>query len=290
MIHKGKRTAGGTMSADQQAKVDILLDEFVTLLNEISDARQLQRGIARSSLPCSLVVVRDKKKLLILAQLRMENLSTMYLEALDMDIAMDQALSKAAWEFGFEDPFVLEFPAGLLDMPSADRKEELSRLASQHLESEFLRFLNLLTQLRTRPLFGAVPLRLGEQSITALVPDSPQGDRIYDIINKAAEKNRMQTRRISRIRANKTSLRQAWISLCEAKMVVADLSTDHPEVLYGLGIAHTLGRDCIHICPAGQEALELDRTRSLAYHPSDPNRLEDELDKALKEWLSPLAE
>lgn len=286
MIHKGNRARGGTMGEEIQSRVDSLLDEFAQQVNEISDSRHLQRGIARSSLPCSMIAVVDKTKLMILAQFRPGNLSSTYLHAPEIDLAEDQALSKATWEFGFEDPFVLQFPVELLSKPTNERAEALKKIAEEHVDSEFLRFMNLLNFLKARPIFGNVPLAMDEQICAVLTP--PQGDRIYEPVRNAAESNKLTSPRLSRIRKSKRSIREAWITICDARVVVADLTGLDPDVLYGLGMAHAVGKDTILIYPAGSEEAEIPRVERIAYDSSDLQALERSLEAALRTRLSPL--
>lgn len=288
MIHKGNRTRGGTMSDEMQILVDSILDEFAQRVNDISDSRHLQRGIARSSLPCSMIAVVDRTKLMVLAQFRPGNLSSTYIHAPEIDLAEDQALSKAAWEFGFEDPFVLRFPAELLEKTSADRADSLKEIAEKHVDSEFLRFMNLLNFLKARPIFGNVPLAMDEQICAVLSP--PEGSRIYDLVSNAAGSNKISPLRLSRIRESKRSIRNAWTSICDARVVVADLTDLDPDVLYGLGMAHAVGKDTILIHPSTSEEADIPRVERIAYDPSDPEGLERALLAALRTRQTPLVQ
>ncbi len=281
MIHRGTRTKGGTMSLEVQEMVDALLDEFVGFVNEISDSRHLQRGIARSSLPCSIVVVLDRKKLLVIAQFRHGNLSSLYLSAEHLDIAADMALSKASWEFGFEDPFLLQFPADLLDKPSEDRAGILRRIAEEHVDAEFLRFMGMLSMLRLRPIFGPAPYVL-ENSCAIL---SPGGDQlVYDTASTILDELKVEPIRLSGITRSEASLRHAWRVIGSSRVIVADLTEKEADVMYGLGIAHAIGKTSVIIVRDGDD-LAFPGTYKVSYSSSDPRSLEINLRKMLKELL-----
>jgi hypothetical protein len=255
MIHKGNRTKGGTMSADLQSKVDSLLDEFAAKVNEISDARSLQRGMARASLPCSMVVVMDKASLFILGQLRPE-----------LEFSSDKALSAAGWQFKFEDPFLIKFPASMLDLSTEERASEVLRLAEGHVDAEFRRFTGLLSLMRTRPIFGSAPFLMDELSIVILSPAGEEAAKRFDAIRMALSDEKLVVKRVTGVRKSKISIRQSWLSIAESRLVLADLSGLDPDVMYGLGIAHTVGKETVVIHPNGEERpVELPKTEVLAY-------------------------
>ena len=283
MIHRGMRTKGGTMPLETQEKVDALLDEFVGFVNEISDSRHLQRGIARSSLPCSIVVVLDRSKLLVIAQFRPSNLSSMYISAEHLELAADQALSKASWEFGFEDPFLLQFPADMLDMPSADRADALRRIAEEHVDSEFLRFMGMLSMLRLRPAFGPAPYVL-ENSCAILSPAG--GDGVYDEVAEALDNLRVQPVLLSGITGTEIALRQAWRAICSSRLVIADLTDRDADVMYGLGMAQTVGKPALIIHVEGERLALPGHT--LPYSPSDMQSMRSNLERALNDLLGPV--
>jgi len=283
MIHRGIRTKGGTMPLETQEKIDALLDEFVSFVNEISDSRHLQRGIARSSLPCSIVVILDRSKLLVIAQFRPSNLSSMYISAEHLELAADQALSKASWEFGFEDPFLLQFPADLLDTPAADRADALRKMAEDHVDSEFLRFMGMLSMLRLRPAFGPAPYVL-ENSCAVLSPKG--GQDVYDVISATLENLRVEPIMLRNITRTELSLRQAWRVICSSRLVIADLTERDADVMYGLGMAHAVGKPALIIHVEGEGVAF--PGRKLPYSPSVMQSMRANLERALNDLLGPI--
>ena len=73
MMHDGARSRGGSMPTELQEEIDRMLDEFMAEVDAISQDRHLQKGIARSQLPCDMLAVVDKDNLYVVAQLRSEN-------------------------------------------------------------------------------------------------------------------------------------------------------------------------------------------------------------------------
>jgi hypothetical protein len=73
-------------------------------------------------------------------------------------------------------------------------------------------------------------------------------------------------------------------------VVIADLTGPDGGVMYGLGIAHTLGKETILIHPQGSKYLEdIPRTYGIEYEDSDAGRaeLEVKLSRMLGTMLAP---
>lgn len=144
MIHDGARSKGGTMPVELQEKVDRLLDEFMIEVDAIIQNRHLQKGIARSQLPCDMLAVLDKESLYIVAQLRSEDRTSTYIYNPDAIWTPQKVKNSAQWEFGFNDPFLIQFPASIVNEEPEKRSSTLTKIAMDHIDSEFLRFSSLI--------------------------------------------------------------------------------------------------------------------------------------------------
>ena len=73
--------------------------------------------------------------------------------------------------------------------------------------------------------------------------------------------------------------------------MVADLTGPDPGVMYGLGIAHTVGKETILICPHGSEYLvDIPNAHRIDYEDSDSGRIKllQTLSEKLKILLEPM--
>ncbi|MBN1323330.1 MAG: hypothetical protein JW986_04925 [Methanotrichaceae archaeon] len=283
MIHKGKRTKGGSMPTELQEKVDQLLEEFVLEVDRISEERHLQKGIARASLPCSLVIVMDGENVFVLSQLRAENLSSTYIYAPETHLLHDKALSSARWEFGFDDPFVLQFERGLLDQECDDRRADLAAKATSFVDSEFTRFMWLLSFLKTKPAFGLPPFAMDADLAYLLIP--AEKEDLLKAAEAALQVNKLIPKRSGEILDSERSIKEMWRSLVRARVVVADVGGLRPDVIYALGVAHTLGKETVLLRPEeGSTAAELPHTAEIAYRADKEGllKLEGDLASALK--------
>ena len=283
----------GNMPLELQEKADLLLQEFTAIVDATTEDRHLQRGIVRSQLPCSMVAILDKENLFILGQFSTRNMFSTYIYTPESRWLRQKINSSAQWEFGFEDPFIIQFPAGLLDQTTDQRHEELARIASEYIDSEFNRFIGLLSLLRTRPIFGPAALAIEGQMAFLLMPIDEDGRRNYDAIAKASEESGMIIDTAGDIREGRSVVRDVWISLNKARVVIADLTGPDPGVMYGLGIAHTVGKETILISPQGSNYLvDIPKTQVIEYEDSDEGRgvLEQELFRVLSSIMQPIEE
>lgn len=283
----------GNMPLELQEKADLLLKEFMAIVDATTEDRHLQRGIVRSQLPCSMVAILDKESLFIVGQFSTQTRFSNYIYTPESIWPLQKIKSSAQWEFGFEDPFIIRFPAGLLDQKTEQRREELSMIASEHIDSEFSRFIGLLSLSRTRPIFGPAALSVESQLALLLMPIDERGRRNYDTITKAAEESGMIIDLAGDIRDGRSVVRDLWISLNKARVVIADLTGPDPGVMYGLGIAHTVGKETILISSQGSNYLtDIPKTQVIEYEDSDEGRavLEQELFRILSSIMQPIEE
>jgi hypothetical protein len=293
MLYDSSRARSGDMPEDLQAKVDSLLQEFMGLVDALVEERHLQRGIARSQLPSSMVAILDRESLFILAQLRPEDRISQYLINPNVAFTPEKAHTNAQWEFGFEDPFVIQFPACVLDQSPAQRRAALEKIVNEHIESELLRFISLLGLMRTRPIFGPVPAPVDSQTALLLLPLQGVEGRNHQLIASVAESMGWQCELPEDIRKGKAAVRELWMSINQSRVTIADLTGADPAVMYALGIAHAVGRETILIRPKGSKLLtDIPRTRGIEYEEGEEGRkkLEEHLREILDSMQQAMAE
>ena len=172
-----------------------------------------------------------------------------------------------------------------------DRHAALQKVASEHIDSEFLRLENMLSLMRTRPIFGQAAEPVGASTLLLLLP---QDDRLRgneEAILNATSANSLSTIEAEDIRRGRSAVRDMWLSLNYAAVIIADLTGTDGGVMYGLGIAHTLGKETILIHPQGSKYLtDIPRTYRIEYEESEAGRakLEVELSRMLEAILAPV--
>lgn len=293
MLNEKNRMKSGDMAPELIAAVDSMMDEFMAAVDFLAEERHLQKGIARSQLPCSMVAILDKQSLFIIGQMRMENRLASYFYRQDMILSLQQAASSARWEFHFEDAFIIQFPAGLLKQSAADRRQSLRAIASDHIDSEFLRFQQMLGLMRTRPIFGTAGQPEITRTLLLLLPEDPGLQGNEQAVTNAIEGINLAVERAGDIRAGRSAVRELWLSINYAGAIIADLTGTDATVMYGLGIAHTLGKETVLIHPQGSKYLrDIPKTYSIEYKDDDAGRakMEEELSTLLAALLAPVVE
>ncbi len=286
------RTRSGNMSPEHQAKVNMLIEEFMAVVDAMTESRHLQKGIARSQLPSSMVVVLDKENLSILAQIRSENRFASYFYNPNITLTPQHAINSAQWEFGLEDPYVIQFPGSMLDQSSKQRRSGLEKIASEHIDSEFERFVGLLGLMRTRPIFGQTTLAVDVKSVFLLMPQDEALKKSGEAIFETVQAHGLAVDEAEDIRNGKSAVQEMWFSINRAAIIIADLTGADPGVMYGLGIAHTLGKETILVYPQGSRYLtDIPRTHRIEYEDSNTGRkrLGEQLSDMLRSMLQPVA-
>jgi hypothetical protein len=95
------------------------------------------------------------------------------------------------------------------------------------------------------------------------------------------------------MRNGKSSVYEAWMDINQKGLIIADLTGTDPQVMYALGIAHTIGKETILICPQGSKYLtDIPSTYRIEYEDSNAGRakLEEQLSLMLGTMLAPAVE
>lgn len=293
MLSDQTRIKSGDMEAELSARVDEVIGEFMAVVDALTADRHLQRGIARSQLPCSMVAILDRENLTLLGQFRLENRIASYFYRPDIALTPERAGNSARWEFGFEDPFIIQLPARLMDSDTHNRQVDLQAVASKHIDSEYLRLEQMLSLMRTRPIFGQTTEPVGAKTILLLLPFDEERRTNESAIKASVSGSGLAYEEAADIREGKAAVRQMWFALNHAAVVVADLTGGDAGVMYGLGIAHTLGKETILIYPQGSKYLtDIPRTHRIEYDDSEAgrSRMEEELAEMLGAMLAPVVE
>lgn len=297
MMHRGgARSIGGNMPEQLQQNISELLDEFITLVKIISQGQSLSRAVVRSLLTCNLVAVLDGHNLFILAQKDLGGMpSSLFFHAPDQQLTSQQALYIAKWEFGFEDSFLIVFPNVLLNQEKVQRQTELEAIAIAHIDSEYQRMLKMTSLIQINPLFGSASYSVDNRLAFVLMPFAEGLTKIYtSLIKPTVEGVGLVCHRADDFKTNKAIIQDIWKAICESRVIIADMTDLNPNVMYELGIAHTVGKETILIYQRRGEAIkfpfDLAHIRRIEYEDNaiGGKKLEHELSETLKSILEPV--
>ncbi|MFW9997704.1 MAG: hypothetical protein ACFFD4_37035 [Candidatus Odinarchaeota archaeon] len=295
MMHKGARTIAGNVPPDLQKEIGKLLDEFGNIVERISSERRLSRAIVRSRFQCSIVAILDNENLHVLAQHHFGMPSSQFLHIPEEHFSAQQALGIARWEFGFEDPFLVRFQAALLEQSEEQRSQSLRAIAMSHIDSEFQRMVKMTSLVQINPIFGPASYSVDERLAFVLMPFDDALAKIYTTtIKPVVEKIDLICRRADEFKTNKMIMQDIWKAICEARVIIADLTLLNPNVFYELGMAHTVGKETILIYQRGKGdrprfPFDLAHIRRIEYEDSATGgkKLETDLFETLLSILQP---
>jgi hypothetical protein len=117
--------------------------------------------------------------------------------------------------------------------------------------------------------------------------NEPWSEETYIAIKDILEKDEYQVSRADEDYSDR-SLEKIWISINEARIIIADITNDNPNVLYELGIAHTVGKKVIVISQSRKDLpFNLRTVDYLAYSPSYEGyrKLGREISKKIDKFL-----
>lgn len=91
-----------------------------------------------------------------------------------------------------------------------------------------------------------------------LMPFETMFDTTYGAIKAGAENAHMQCERADTVRDNQAIIEKIKRSIQRAGLIVADMTGDNPNVLYEVGYAHGLGKECLLITQTPSEDAPFD--------------------------------
>ncbi|WP_052309908.1 hypothetical protein [Methanocella arvoryzae] len=281
------------MPEDISGKVANLRVQFESIVRSIVD-QEKDRYIFRILSNSSYLEIIDKNNLYIAVQPHPGACSVESILEPDKVLSGDLVSFKARSEYGFSDPIVITFPKILIDQSAEERKSDLEYIANLYINYEKIRMEKIESMIKINPIFGPASYNLNEKMVFVLMPFKDDLTKIYEsVIKPTVEKKGLLCRRADELKTNSVIIQDIWKAICEARIVIADLTYLNANVFYELGIAHTIGKDTILVIqPQTMENLkfpfDLSHIRRIEYENSIPGagvlekNLSDVIDSILK--------
>ncbi len=290
----GSRITRGNVEAAIQSQINNLLAEFDGIVEERANEAKLRGAVVRSRLSCNTLVVLDQFRIFIAGERAGGMPSTVYLDHSGVAFNARAIQESAVLDLGFQDPFVLSFSRSLLETSAEERRGELDAVAMLWIDEEVRRVMRTSQLVHVSPLFGPADYVPNPNLCFVLMPFRAELDQIYrTVVQPCIEAEGLLCRRADEIVGNSAIMQDVWQSICEARIVVADLTGRNPNVFYELGIAHTVGKDTILLAQREEEKLPFDvaHIRTIVYEDTAAGgqRLRESLAKTIQGLLNPIA-
>lgn len=143
------------------------------------------------------------------------------------------------------------------------------------------------------PIFGKADFTIDDRLAFVLMPFRQDLTQIYETyIKPTVEGKNLQCLRADDFKSSTKVMEDIWRSIYRSRVIIADLTDTNANVMYELGIAHTLGKDTILIYQKGDTdnkfPFDLAYIRRIEYQDKviDAKKLISSLSLALSEILS----
>ena len=226
MMHKGTRQTSGNMPNDLRQQTIALLDAFDQAVEQIAEERSLRKAIVRSRRPCTLLALLDQRHLFIVAQAHLGIPTSIFIHEPEKTFTIKQAFEAAVFDVGLESPFAVAFPIALLTPNSPNWLEVIQAIAKSYVDSEYQRIHQMINTVQMRPIFGASAFSVDDRLVFVLMPFRDNLTEIYEsIVKPTIEEIGFVCRRADDYKTNKAVMQDIWKAICEARIVVADMTT-----------------------------------------------------------------
>ena len=129
-----------------------------------------------------------------------------------------------------------------------DQISEMDAIVLNLVSSELSRKEVNVTMIPNKPIFGSNTFPIQPSLVFILMPFQDELTEIYNaIIKPTIESKNLVARRADDIASNNVIIADIWKSICEARFILADTTGLNPNVMYELGISHTVGKETIII-------------------------------------------
>lgn len=294
LIHSAMRSVGGDIPSDLQEKIDAAITELEEYVERLCESKQLRRAVVRSRLDCTSIILLDQSSVTVVAEVAKGVPQSQYLTVQHPpSITVQQAIEAGVWDFGFgEDCFALQFSRSLISLSKTVRQPTLMALAQEWVSSEEQRMIKQSQLIQVSPIFGPASYVLRNDFCFVIGPFTDAATATYkSIIQPTVIDAGLSCHRADEMFTNRAIMSDIWQALCEARIVIADLSDKNPNVYYELGIAHTLGKDTILLSSKDEDRIPFDiqgiRQIRFENSPAGGTQLREHLDKTLKSLLTP---
>jgi hypothetical protein len=244
----GGHTGGGDMPPERKERAGRIIELFEDRLQKIVVSAGVPQRHMRPLAPGTVVCGAFQDIIFVgyLPQLGMPTLSFISLTATGQPSILgfhSFLLDKTTHDFS-----VVELRESWLDLDEPTRSATLDAVALQVVQNELARVKVPTTMIPFNPTFGPNKYPVQEKLVFVLMPFEPGLTEIYTtVVKPAVEAKGLICRRADDINSNNAIMSDIWKSICEARFIIADLSTRNPNVMYELGVSHTVGKETILI-------------------------------------------
>ncbi len=247
---KGAYTGGGDMPKDQQKRAINLIEKFEERLEKIISALKIPRRHIRPLAPGSVICGAYESTIFVgyRPQLGMATISFLNLSINGQGGPSASAFLSFLLDRTGQDFCVVKLTLDWLDLDTTEQNKFLDATAKEVIRSELSRQKVPTSMIPFNPVFGPNIYPINDNIVFVLMPFNDDLNQIYEgFIKPSIELKNLVARRADNIASNNVIIHDIWRSICESQFIIADLTGRNANVMYELGIAHTVGKETILI-------------------------------------------
>ena len=178
--------------------------------------------------------------------------------------------------------------------PSYNKKQILHAVALDLINRELATASKGNNIMSNISIFGPNQYPVISELVFVLMPFEQELTSIYnEFVKSTVEEKGMVCRRADDINSNNAIIQDIWKSICEARFIIADISSLNPNVMYELGVAHAIGKETILIHHEGSSnkfPFDISHIRILNYRNTATGGidLKEKIGKAIDSVISKL--
>ena len=247
---KGAYTGGGDMPKDQQKRAINLIEKFEERLEKITSALKILRRHIRPLAPGSVICGAYESTIFVgyRPQLGMATISFLNLSINGQGGPSASAFLSFLLDRTGQDFCVVKLTLDWLDLDTTEQNKFLDATAKEVIRSELSRQKVPTSMIPFNPVFGPNIYPINDNIVFVLMPFNDDLNQIYEgFIKPSIELKNLVARRADNIASNNVIIHDIWRSICESHFIIADLTGRNANVMYELGIEHTVGKETILI-------------------------------------------
>ncbi|RWD36102.1 MAG: hypothetical protein E5W59_02990 [Mesorhizobium sp.] len=287
MTGSGASVGGGDMPPEQRTRADQLIRQFEVELQAVAAENGIARRYIRPLLGGSVICgsFEDRYFVGYKPHLGVPTIIFTSLQATG-NVGIQQYLDWLSDTFG--DGFsAVELQEAWLNQPAT-----LRAVAVAMIQAELVHNQPKGPAAQMNPVFGPNIYPVQEKLVFVLMPFEADLTAIYEsFVKPTVESKNLICRRADDLHTNNAIMQDIWKSICEARIVIADLTNLNPNVMYELGISHTVGKETILIHQnKGQVHFPFDVTHFRILTYTDTATGGDELKRKLSSTIDSVLE
>lgn len=150
--------------------------------------------------------------------------------------------------YGWKEVCLIQLESNLLELQPHERKDKIQEVARHEVDEKIKEKEREARIVRINPIFQGRGFLLEDKLCFVLMPlKEPYLTYYKDRIKPILESLGLTVKNANDIKRSGSIIEDIWEYIYKARLIVADITCHNPNVFYELGIAHTIGKDCIFL-------------------------------------------